>query len=99
MQDAGMSLLVDRVASPSVVGESPFPLLVAHDVLDPSAAGPLGEDFPRYRGAGFFPYAPADCGPSMNALVAELTSATFADRIGRLLGIERLSQYPVLVTI
>lgn len=94
-----MSLLADRIASDSVVPGVPFPLLIAHDVLDPAAAGSLGEDFPRYRGAGFFPYAPADCGPSMNALVQELTAPGFADRVGGLLGIERMSQYPVLVTI
>jgi Rps23 Pro-64 3,4-dihydroxylase Tpa1-like proline 4-hydroxylase len=35
----------------------------------------------------------------MNALVGELTAAAFADQVGHLLGIERLSQYPVLVTI
>ena len=94
-----MPLLIERIASPSVVREAPFPLLIAQDVLEPSAAASLGEDFPRYRGAGFFPYAPADCGPSMNALVGELASAEFSDRIGTLLGIERLSQFPVLVTI
>jgi hypothetical protein len=94
-----MSLLVERIASPSVVRGAPFPLLIAHDVLDPGAAGSLAADFPQYRGAGFFPYAPADCGPSMHALVGELTSAHFADRIGGLLGIERLSRFPVLVTI
>jgi len=94
-----MSLRVERIATGSVMHGAPFPLLIAHDVLDPLAAASLGEDFPRYRGAGFFPYAAADCGPSMNALVGELTSATFADHVGALLGIERLSQYPVLVTI
>ena len=94
-----MSLLMDRIAEPAVVRDAPFPLLIANDVLDPAAETALGEDFPRYRGAGFFPYAQTDCGPSMNSLVGELTSPPFADRVGRLLGIDRLSQYPVLVTI
>ena len=94
-----MSLLADRIGAPSVVRGAPFPLLIAQDVLDPASAASLAHDFPRYRGAGFFPYAVADCGPSMNALVAELTAPGFSDRIGDLLGIERLSQYPVLVTI
>ena len=94
-----MSLLVDRIAEPAVVRDAPFPLLIATDVLDRDAEAMVGQDFPRYRGAGFFPYAQGDCGPAMNALVAELTSPTFADRIGDLLGIDRLSQYPVLVTI
>jgi hypothetical protein len=94
-----MSLLIDRIAEPAAVRDAPFPLLIATDVLDPAAETALGEDFPRYRGAGFFPYARTDCGPSMNSLVGELTSPAFADRIGQLLGIDRLSQYPVLVTI
>ena len=94
-----MSLLVDRIAPPAVVREAPFPLLIAEGVLDPSAEQALIDDFPRYRGAGFFPHADADCGPAINALVRELTAPAFADRIGDLLGIARLSQFPVLVTI
>ena len=94
-----MSLLMDRIAEPAVVRDAPFPLLIANGVLDPAAETALGEDFPRYRGAGFFPYAQTDCGTSMNSMVGELTSPTFADRVGRLLGIDRLSQYPALVTI
>ncbi len=94
-----MSLLVDRIAPPAVVREAPFPLLIAEGVLDPDAELALIHDFPAYRGAGFFPHADADCGPAINALVRELTASAFADRIGALLGIERLSQFPVLVTI
>ena len=94
-----MSLLVDRIAPPAVAREAPFPLLIAEGVLDPAAEQALINDFPDYRGAGFFPHADADCGPSLNALVGELTAPAFADRIGDLLGIERLSQFPVLVTI
>jgi hypothetical protein len=94
-----MPLLVDRIGPSSVVGDAPFPLLIARDVLDRTAGHALAEDFPRYRGAGFFPHTAADCGPAINALVQELTAADFADRVGDLLGIARLSQYPVLVTI
>jgi hypothetical protein len=94
-----MTLLMDRVAPATVVREAPFPLLIARDVLDRDAEQALGADFPQYRGAGFFPFSSSDCGPAMNALVDELTAPPFADRVGDLLGIERLSQYPVLVTI
>ena len=94
-----MSLLVDRITPPAVVREAPFPLLIAESVLNPAAEQSLINDFPGYRGAGFFPHADADCGPAINALVRELTAPAFADRIGALLGIERLSQFPVLVTI
>lgn len=94
-----MTLLVDRIGSPAVVRTARFPLLIAQDVLEPAAEQALADDFPRYRGAGFFPYADSDCGPALTTLVSELTAPTFADRIGGLLGIERLSQYPVLVTL
>ena len=94
-----MSLLVESIGPQAVVATSPFPLLVANGVLDDTVASALAADFPRYRGAGFFPHAQADCGPAINTLVDELTAPAFADRIGMLLGIERLSRYPVLVTI
>ncbi len=94
-----MTLLTDRVAPATVVRDAPFPLLIATDVLDRGAEQALGDDFPQYRGAGFFPFASSDCGPAMNTLVGELTAPAFADSVGDLLGIERLSQYPVLVTI
>lgn len=77
----------------------PFPLCIAHDVLEPASADALDADFPRYRGAGYFPHAREDCGASVNALIDELTAPAFADAMGAHLGIERLSRYPVLVTI
>jgi hypothetical protein len=77
----------------------PFPFLVAGDQLPDHARSDLHEDFPRYSGAGYFPYADADCGPTVRRLVAGLTSPAFADGIGEALGIDRLSAYPVLVTL
>ncbi len=94
-----MTLLADRITTSTVVDTAPFPLLIARDVLDRGVEQALGDAFPRYRGAGFFPYADTDCGPAMQSLVGELRSPVFADRLGNLLGIEHLSQYPVLVTI
>lgn len=95
-----MTLLqADRIHDACVVRDASFPLLIADDLLAAADAPALSRDFPRYRGAGFFPYQPEDCGLAMNALVAELTAPAFADLIGRRLGIERLSGYPVLVTI
>lgn len=88
----------DGLASALVHGE-PFAFLLARDILVADAAPALAADFPRYRGAGFFPHAESDCGPSINALVAELTAPAFADAIGARLGIERLSRHPTLVTL
>jgi hypothetical protein len=77
----------------------PFPFLVAHGQLPAEARAALEQDFPRYSSAGFFPYDPADCGPSVNALVEQLTTPAFADAIGRRLGIDNLGRYPTLVTL
>lgn len=77
----------------------PFSFLVASAQLPESARAELREDFPHYPNAGFFPHERADCGPSVNALVEELTSPSVADAIGTLLGISALGAYPSLVTI
>jgi hypothetical protein len=93
-----MLLRADRLHDADV-RDAPFPLLIARDVLDPTAVTALHDDFPRYKGAGYFPHAVADCGDSVNALVAELTDPPFADALGAQLGIAHLSQFPPLVTI
>lgn len=89
--------LADRL--PLAARTAPFPLLVASGMLESVHADRLRADFPRYGEAGFFPWNAADCGPSINTLVAELTAPAVADAIGQRLGVERLSQYPPLVTL
>lgn len=89
-----------RLAAPDVhVTDTPFAFLIASRQLPESARAELAADFPRYRGAGFFPHDPADCGPSVNRLVEELSSGAFADAIGARLGIPHLGHHPSLVTI
>lgn len=85
--------------SATIAVQSPFPFLIGSGFLHESARAALHEDFPRYSSAGFFPHDSADCGPNVNALIAEIASPTFADAIGVRLGIARLSQYPTLVTL
>jgi hypothetical protein len=77
----------------------PFPFMVAHGQLPDDARAELERDFPNYSSAGFFPYDPSDCGPSINALVRLLTAPDFASAVGRRLGIDSLGQYPTLVTL
>ncbi|BBD79808.1 2OG-Fe(II) oxygenase [Aerosticca soli] len=77
----------------------PFPFMIAHGQLPDEAREMLDRDFPRYASAGFFPYDPADCGPSIRALVEQFTAPAFARAIGRKLGIADLERYPTLVTI
>jgi hypothetical protein len=73
--------------------------MIAHGQLPDEARNDLERDFPNYASAGFFPYDPSDCGPSVNALVQQMTTPEFASAIGRHLGIENLGQYPTLVTL
>lgn len=77
----------------------PFPFMVAHGQLPDEARGDLGNDFPPYTSAGFFPYEATECGPSVNQLIHDMTSPAFAGAVGKLLQIDNLHQYPTLVTL
>ena len=81
------------------VHAEPFNFLIAREQLPASMAGPLATDFPRYAGAGFFPYDPADCGPSINALIDTLLAPAFANAVGARLGVPDLAKYPTLITL
>ena len=95
-----MAAILDQEGFASaLVRSEPFRFLLAKDVLATESAVALAADFPRYRGAGFFPHDAADCGPSVNALIAELTAPDFADALGAKIGVERMSQHPTLVTL
>lgn len=83
----------------TVVREQPFHFLVARGQLPAQAADDLRRDFPRYAGAGFFPYEEKDCGASINRLIAALTKPDVASAVGTRLGIDNLGQYPTLVTL
>jgi hypothetical protein len=83
----------------TTVQHDPFPFMVAHGQLPDEVRSDLDRDFPKYASAGFFPYDPADCGPSVNALIRDMTAPDFASAIGRRLGIDDLGRYPTLVTL
>jgi hypothetical protein len=72
---------------------------VAREQLPAGAASDLERDFPKYAGAGFFPYEKSDCGPERHQLVADLIDPAVATAVGRRLGIGNLGQYPTLVTL
>ena len=93
------AILDQRAVELARVSDTPFHFLVAKDVLAADAAASLTADFPRYRGAGFFPHDVGDCGPSINALVAELSAPAFADALGEKIGVANMSQHPTLVTL
>jgi hypothetical protein len=83
----------------TTVQHDPFPFMVAHGQLPDEVRSDLDRDFPKYASAGFFPYDPADCGPSVNALIRDMIAPDFASAIGRRLGIDDLGRYPTLVTL
>ena len=83
----------------TLVRHEPFPYLLAHGQLPEEARDGLERDFPKYAGAGFFPYDKKDCGPVVNQLVDALTTPAFASAVGARLGIDNLGQYPTLVTL
>lgn len=99
--DAGPPMLdPQRLRRPDTrVHAEPFAFLIAQEQLPADAAQALARDFPRYPSAGFFPHETGDCGPAINRLVAELTSAAFADAVGAMLGVEGLGDKPSLVTL
>ncbi|HEX5352761.1 MAG TPA: 2OG-Fe(II) oxygenase [Rhodanobacteraceae bacterium] len=83
----------------TLLRDDPFPFMIAHGQLPEESRIDLERDFPKYSGAGFFPYDEKECGPSIRALVAALASPGFASAVGAKLGIEHLGQYPTLITI
>lgn len=86
-------------AADTIVQRTPFPFLIARDILAASMQPQLQADFPPFAEAGYFPYADDECGPAVQQLIDEVTSAEVANRLGAKLGIGNLAQYPVLVTI
>jgi hypothetical protein len=83
------------------VHEAPFHFLVARDQLpaDDGTREALDRDFPPYPSAGFFPYRPEDCGPSIVAVVEALTAPAFAEALGARIALPDLAAFPPLVTI
>ncbi|MFT3792538.1 MAG: 2OG-Fe(II) oxygenase [Rudaea sp.] len=83
----------------TLVCATPFHFLVAREQLPGDAAAELDRDFPKYPSAGFFPYEEKDCGPSVNALIRQLTDPAVASAVGARLGIHDLGQHPTLITL
>ncbi|MBS0212101.1 MAG: 2OG-Fe(II) oxygenase [Proteobacteria bacterium] len=94
------SLLCGRLDGPTVaVRHQPFDFLIAQGMLRADARDELQRDFPRYPEAGFFPHKAADCGPTINRLIAEITAPAFADALGEQLGVPAMSKLPALATL
>ncbi|WP_237060652.1 2OG-Fe(II) oxygenase [Microbulbifer sediminum] len=82
-----------------LVRSEPFNFLVARNLLPADMMSSLSAHFPNLKGSGYLPYESDQCGDSINALIARLTDQEFADALGEMLGIEKLSQYPTYISI
>lgn len=83
----------------NLVRDTPFPFFVAQEQLSQDCYDLLEKDFPQYKSGGYLPYEREDCGDAVNDLVDYMTSDEFSDAVGEKLGIEKLSQYPTMVSI
>lgn len=83
----------------ALVTHDPFPYTVVKQSLADALKPTVAADFPKYDRSGFFPYVPSECGSSIQHLVDDIRSPAFADALGNALGVDRLSQYPTIVTI
>ncbi len=93
-------LLARRLAALGVrIFHQPFSFLIADGMLRADAMPELQRDFPLYPEAGFFPHQIEDCGPSVNALIAEIVAPEFSDALGERLGVADMSKLPALVTL
>jgi len=92
---------MDRInASDAIVMRHPFPFIVATQTVEKDQSAALDRDFGRFAGAGYLPCESGDSSaPAVRKLIDEITSKEVADALGDKLGIDRLSQYPTLVTI
>lgn len=87
------------VRDDTLVRREPFPFFVARQQLPFDMNEPLQRDFPQKQGAGYLPYEEVQCGQVLKDLVDYMTSDKFSDAVGDILGIEKLSQYPTMVSI
>ena len=71
----------------ALVNRDPFPFTVVKGSLADSLRPTVAADFPKYDRSGFFPYVPAECGPSVQRLVDDMRSPEFADALGSALGV------------
>jgi len=82
----------------ATVETDPFEHLVVPGFLDPSRESEVVRDFPAMRSPGSFPINKLSCGPSLLAIISELTSGPFPKVLGEKLGMD-LAKHPTLVTV
>lgn len=91
---------LDRATGPdALIASDPFNFIIASDTLELAQKPMLQATFPTEKQAGYFPLREDQEGTPIGELVKEITAPRVADTLGQKLGIEKLSQYPTLVTL
>lgn len=92
-----MMLDLDILARAPMVA-TPFPHIMAENLLSPSDLLAVGVDFPSLPGAGLFPAREAVHGPAFGALLDAVESSAFETILSEKYGMD-LSSMPLMVTV
>lgn len=92
---AALDLTAIESATPS---HDPFEHVIVPGVISGDVLAAIHEDFPKIDKPGSFPVSQISYGPRFDALLDELQSQPFAERVGAKLGIELTSQ-PTMITV
>ncbi|NKB49385.1 MAG: 2OG-Fe(II) oxygenase [Alphaproteobacteria bacterium] len=76
----------------------PFDYVIVPGVISSDVLPAIHQDFPKIDKPGSYPVSQLDYGPRFDALLDELRSAPFAERVGAKLGIE-LTGRPTMITV
>jgi len=92
---AALDLAAIESATPS---SDPFDHVIVPGVISDDDLPAIHEDFPQIDKPGSYPLSQIPYGPRFDALLDELRSPAFAERIGAKLGIE-LAGRPTMITV
>jgi len=92
---AALDLAAIESAIPS---NDPFEHVIVPGVISGEVLRAIHEDFPKIDRPGSHPLSGLSYGPRFDALLDELQSPSFADRVGGKLGID-LSGQPTMITV
>ena len=92
---AALDLTAIESAAPS---HDPFDHVIVPGVISGDVLSAIHEDFPKIDHPGSYPLSQITYGPRFDALLDELRSRAFAERVGAKLGIE-LAGRPTMITV
>lgn len=92
---SALDLAAIESASPN---HDPFDYVIVPGLISGDVLPAIHEDFPKIDKPGSYPVSQLSYGPRFDALLDELRSRPFAERVGAKLGID-LSDRPTMITV